>query len=66
MHPSELGSHNWFGYLEVDDVDGLHAEFAARGAIALSPKDTHYRMREIVVTTTDGTGFVCGNSLKRI
>jgi catechol 2,3-dioxygenase-like lactoylglutathione lyase family enzyme len=40
MHPSALGSHNWFGYLEVDDVDGLHAEFAARGAVCSAPKDT--------------------------
>jgi catechol 2,3-dioxygenase-like lactoylglutathione lyase family enzyme len=33
MHPSALGSHNWFGYLDVDDVDGLHAEFTARGGV---------------------------------
>ena len=23
MHPSALGSHNWFGYLDVDDVERL-------------------------------------------
>jgi predicted enzyme related to lactoylglutathione lyase len=38
MHPSALGSHNWFGYLDVDDVDGLYAEFTARGRSALPPK----------------------------
>jgi hypothetical protein len=64
MHPSALGSHNWFGYLNVDDV-GLHAEFTARGAICSAPKDTHYGMREIVITTIDGHRFVCGQSSKR-
>jgi hypothetical protein len=54
IHPSALGSHNWFGHLEVDDVDALHAEFAAREAIRSAPRDTHYGMREIVVTTIDG------------
>jgi hypothetical protein len=57
VHPSTLGSHNWFGYL---DVDGLHAEFTARGAACSAPKDTHYGMREIVVTTIDGHRLVCG------
>jgi catechol 2,3-dioxygenase-like lactoylglutathione lyase family enzyme len=32
MPPSDLGSHNWFGYLEVDDINALHAEITARGA----------------------------------
>ena len=63
MRPSELGSHNWFGYLEVDDVDALHAEIVARGAASTSPKDTHYGMREIVVTTVDGHRIVFGQEV---
>jgi len=65
MHPSALGSHNWFGYLDVDDVGSLHAEFVARGAVCSAPKDTYYGMREIVVTTIDGHRLVCGQPLKR-
>ena len=65
MRPSELGSHNWFGYLEVDDVDALHAEFAARGASCSLPKDTHYGMREIVVTTVDGHRIVFGQQIRK-
>jgi hypothetical protein len=65
MQPSALGSHNWFGYLDVDDVDGLHAEFTARGAVCSAPKDTHYGMREIVITTIDGHRLVCGQTIKR-
>src|SRR3954453_10294191 len=61
-HPSALGSHNWFGYLDVDDVDGLHAELTARGAVCSAPKDTHYGMREIVITTIDGHRLVCGQA----
>jgi catechol 2,3-dioxygenase-like lactoylglutathione lyase family enzyme len=34
---SALGSHNWFGYLNVDDVDALRAEFVARGAACSQP-----------------------------
>jgi predicted enzyme related to lactoylglutathione lyase len=65
MHPSALGSHNCFGYLEVDDVDTLYAEFTTRGAVCTAPKATHYGMREIVITTTDGHRLVCGQPSTR-
>jgi hypothetical protein len=53
LRPSEIGSHNWFGYLNVDDVDALHDELTARGAACTPPSDAAYGMREIVVTTID-------------
>jgi len=65
LRPGELGSHNWFGYLDVDDVDALHAEIAARGANCSAPRDTHYGMREIVVTTVDGHRIVFGQDSNR-
>jgi len=65
MRPSELGSHSWFGYLEVDDIAALHAEIVARGAVCSPPKDTHYGMREIVVTTVDGHRIVFGQEVLR-
>ncbi len=65
MRPAELGSHNWFGYLKVDDVDALHAEIAARGANSSAPADRHYGMREIVVTTVDGHRIVFGQELRK-
>lgn len=65
MRPSELGSHSWFGYLEVDDIDALHAEIVARGATCSLPNDTHYGMREIVVTTIDGHRIVFGQEVRR-
>ena len=57
---SELGSHNWFGYLSVDDVDALHAELTARGATCSPPANRTYGMREVVVTTPDGHRIVFG------
>ena|SRR5215469_18393621 len=63
--PDELGSHNWFGYLQVDDVDALHADITARGGTCSPPTETHYNMREIVVTTVDGHRIVFGQELRR-
>ena len=60
MRPADLGSHNWFGYLNADDVDALHAEITARGATCSAPADRPYGMREIVVTTVDGHWIVFG------
>ncbi len=60
MRPAELGSHNWFGYFAVDDVDALYAEITARGATSTPPADKPYGMREIVVTTADGHRIVFG------
>ena len=58
MRACELGAHNWFGYLEVDDVDALHAELTARNAQCTAPKNAAYGMREMVVTTIDGHRMV--------
>jgi catechol 2,3-dioxygenase-like lactoylglutathione lyase family enzyme len=60
LRPAELGSHNWFGYLNVDDVGALYDELTARGAVCTPPADKLYGMREIVVTTIDGHRIVFG------
>jgi len=52
---AELGDHNYFGFFATDDVDGLHAEFVARGAIILSgPADKPWGWREMAVATPEG------------
>jgi hypothetical protein len=63
MRPADLGSHNWFGCLQVDDIDALHAEIAARGAICSAPANRPYGMREVVVTIVDGHRVVFGQEL---
>ena len=55
---SQLGSHSWFGYIEVDDIDRFHAEIVACGAACTVPADRSYGTREIVVTTVDGHRIV--------
>jgi len=62
---AEIGAHSWLGYLSVDHVDVLYAEITARGATSSEPRDTHYGMREIVVTTIDGHRFVFGQDANR-
>lgn len=57
---TEIFPHDWFGYLEVDDIDGFRAEIVARGAICSELRDQSYGMREITVTTIDGHRIVFG------
>jgi catechol 2,3-dioxygenase-like lactoylglutathione lyase family enzyme len=63
---AEIGSHNWFGYLEDDDVDALRAELIARGAECSEPRDQPYGMREIIVTTIDGHRIVFAQEPKPV
>jgi catechol 2,3-dioxygenase-like lactoylglutathione lyase family enzyme len=58
IRASETGSHRWFGYISVDDVNLLYNELAARGAIITTPTDRDYGMREVAVTTIDGHRIV--------
>jgi predicted enzyme related to lactoylglutathione lyase len=51
----ELGDHNYFGFFTTNDVDGLHTEFVAHGAIVLSaPADKPWGWREMAVATPEG------------
>jgi catechol 2,3-dioxygenase-like lactoylglutathione lyase family enzyme len=61
--PAEIGAHNWFGYVEVDDVDALRAELTSRGAVCSAPRDQAYGMREIIVTTIDEHRIVFGQQM---
>jgi catechol 2,3-dioxygenase-like lactoylglutathione lyase family enzyme len=60
---TEIFPHDWFGYLETDDVDKLRAELIGRGATCSEPKDQPYGMREIIVTTPDGHRIVFGQEI---
>jgi predicted enzyme related to lactoylglutathione lyase len=63
---SDTGPHSWFAYVEVDDVDKLHAEFVANEAIILQPPlDRHYGMRELTIATPDGHRIVFGEDLAK-
>jgi len=64
MPPSDLGSHNWFGYIDVNDVNALYAEIVGRGAACSEPANRPYGMREVVVTTVDGHRIVFGQEVR--
>jgi catechol 2,3-dioxygenase-like lactoylglutathione lyase family enzyme len=55
LPPAALGDHSYFGFFATDDVDRLHAEFAAKGAIIVSgPADRPWRWREMAIATPEG------------
>ncbi len=55
LPPAELGDHNDFGLLMTPDVDDLHREFAAKGAIIVSqPADKPWGLREMALATPEG------------
>jgi hypothetical protein len=58
--PADIGSHNWFGSLDVSDVDAVHAELIGRGTTSAAPIDQSYGIREILVITIDGHRIVVG------
>lgn len=55
LEPAALGSHSYFGYFALEDVDAYAATIVARGAIVLSgPADKPWGMREMAVATPAG------------
>ena len=59
-----LGDHNYFGFFVTDDVDALHADFAARGALILAPPaDKPWGWREIPVATPEGHRMMFAQAL---
>ena len=62
MHPSQLGCHNYFAYLRVDDADAYYAQVIARGATSVRPiGDKPWGMREFGLTTPDGHRIQIGH-----
>ncbi len=64
LHPSALGDHNYFGYLVVDDIDALAAEYEAR-AVKFRAKvaDKPWGMREFAIETPDGHRIMFGQDI---
>ena len=62
--PAELGDHQYFGYIEVDDLDAYAAEVMSRGAeVMAAPADKPWGMREMPVRTLDGHRVMFGQSI---
>jgi predicted enzyme related to lactoylglutathione lyase len=55
LPPGELGDHGYFGFFATTDVDALHTEFKARGALILAaPADKPWGWREMALSTPEG------------
>ena len=64
LPPSQLGDHNYFGFFASDDVNALHAEFEAKGALILSgPADKPWGWRELAVATPEGHRMMFAQAL---
>jgi catechol 2,3-dioxygenase-like lactoylglutathione lyase family enzyme len=64
MKPSELGCHNYFAYLRVDDVDAYYAQVERAGFKPLAAVgDKPWGMREFAIRTPDGHRLMIGQSI---
>ena len=55
LAPSDVGSHSYFGYFTLEDLDAYAQAISARGAIILSgPADKPWGLREMGVATPAG------------
>ena len=60
--PRDLGDHSYFAYIEVDEIDALHDEVAAKGAEILAPlRNQPWGMREFALRTIDGHRITFGH-----
>ncbi len=62
--PADLGDHQYFAFVFVDNVDALQAEIAGKGAnILRPPRDEPWGYREMPVQTPDGHRFMVAQTL---
>jgi catechol 2,3-dioxygenase-like lactoylglutathione lyase family enzyme len=61
MNPGELGAHNYFAYLRVDDVDAYYDQLQGKAVEFLSAvEDKPWQMREFGIRTPDGHRMMIG------
>lgn len=60
----ELGDHSYLAYIDVDEIDTLHAAYEAAGVELIKPlRDEPWGMREFGIRTIDGHRFMFGQAL---
>ena len=63
---SRIGNHSWIAYAYMDEVDALHAEYAAKGVkIIQDLDDKPWGMREFGIETPDGHRILFGQEIGR-
>jgi predicted enzyme related to lactoylglutathione lyase len=62
--PPELGCHQYFAYLETDNLDAEHARALREGADIIKPRtDEPWGMREFGLRTADGHRIMLGQPI---
>jgi hypothetical protein len=59
----DLGDHQYFGYIEVDDIDAYRATIDLAAGSFSEPEDRLWGMREMDVRTPDGHRLKVGQRL---
>lgn len=63
--PGDLGDHNYFSYLLVDDVDQYHRQLVERNVSIINPlADKSWGMREFGIRTPDGYRIMIGQVIE--
>lgn len=64
IDPADLGDHQYFAYIEIDELDAYHRFISANGAEVIKPpEDKPWGMREMPVRTPDGHRVMFGRDL---
>lgn len=59
--PAELGDHNYFAYLRVDDVDAYYSDISKMGVACISsPITKPWQMREFALGLPEGHRLTIG------
>jgi len=64
IHPSKLGDHSYFAYVEIEDIDKYYDTVRAADAKTCQAiSDTPWGMREFGVVTVDGHRIMFGSAI---
>jgi uncharacterized glyoxalase superfamily protein PhnB len=64
IHPSQLGDHSYFAYLQVEDIDSLYESIQRAGVqIRKTIRDEPWQMREFGLVTADGHRIMFGTPI---
>ena len=64
IHPSQLGDHSYYAYLEVENINDYYATVCAAGAkISKKIRDEPWGTREFGLVTVDGHRIMFASSL---
>lgn len=61
--PKDLGDHNYFGYLKVDNADEYFQELKSKGVKTTPIETKSWGMREFALSTPEGHRLMIGQRI---